>query len=287
VPFGIDAPELVDDVVGVERDELHGPDLEGVEVAAQPVAVVVDDAVVRQQEPAQVVAETVRAVEVVAGRALRPDAAGRGAGHAGLVVDAELALVVTERGHPRPVRRRAADVVAEVAPHAWRVEVVQVGVAQVAVEQVEQWRPLAIAGVLDGADGVVGVVAGLVPDVARDVQIPRRRRQVTEAREPELGPAARRGLEARPRRGRTGRAVTDLVVVPRSGLETPELHVVEVRRLAVQPVGEADRARARTGLGHVQRRRRGQPDGAARIARGYRRRRVGQGRRGLRNSAGR
>ncbi len=74
---------LVDDVVGVEADELDGADPEGVEVAAQVVAVVVGQPVVRQQEPAQVVAVAVGAVPVVARGALGGDAARRLAGPAG------------------------------------------------------------------------------------------------------------------------------------------------------------------------------------------------------------
>ena len=232
---------LVDDVVGVEGDELHRADLEAVEVPAQAVAVPVGHAVVGQQEPAQVVAVAVGAVPVVARRALGRDPARRLPGPPGVVADAELGLVVAQRGHPRAVGRRARDVDAEVPPHARRVQHVQVGVAQVAVEQVEQRGAAAVAGVLDGAHRVEGVVAGLVPDVARGVQVPGRGGQVAVAGEAEGGPAAGRGLERGAGRGRRVRPVADLVVVPRAGLQAGELHVVEVRGLAVQPVGEADR----------------------------------------------
>jgi hypothetical protein len=53
--------------------------------------------------------------------------------------------VVAQGRHPGPVRGAARDVVAEVPPHARSVVDVQVGVAQVAVEQVEQRRALSVA----------------------------------------------------------------------------------------------------------------------------------------------
>ena len=278
---------LVDDVVRVQRDELHGADLERVEVAPQPVAVPVGHAVVRQQEPAQVVAEAVRAVPVVARRALRPDPAGRLARLAGDRVGAELALVVAEGGHPRPVGRAARDVVAEVPPHARRVVDVQVGVAQVPVEQVEERRALPVARVLDRGDREPGVVAGLVPDVPRGVEVPGRGGQVAVAGEAELRPAVRRGLERRARRRRRVGAVADLVVVLRSGHQPLELHVVEVRGLPVEPVGEADRGRLPVPLGHVERLRVGHLDQPAGVVRGDRVGREGQRRGRLGDGAGR
>jgi len=277
---------LVDDVVGVDRDEHHGADLEGVEVAPQAVAVPVGHAVVRQQEPAQVVAEAVRAVPVVSRRALRRDAAGSMAGVAGDRVGAELGLVVAEGRHPGPVRGAARDVVAEVPPHARRVVHVEVGVAQVAVEQVEQRRALAVARVLDRGDRVPGVIAGLVPDVARGVEIPGRRGQVAVAGEPELRPPGRRGLERRARHRRLRRAVGDLVVVARSRLQALELHVVAVGGLPVQRVGEADRGSFPVPLRHVERPGVRQLDQPAGIARRDRLGRHRQDRRGLRHRPG-
>ena len=128
---------LIDHVVGVQRDEQHGADLERVEVAAQPVAIVVDDAVVRQEEAAQVVAVAVGAVPVVARGALGADAAFGLAWLACVVAGTEVGLVVAERRHPGAVGRRPGDVDAEVAPDAGGVRVVEVRVGDVAVQQVE------------------------------------------------------------------------------------------------------------------------------------------------------
>ena len=205
---------------------------------------------------------------------------------AGDRVGAELDLVVAEGRHPGPVRGAARDVVAEVPPHARRVVHVEVGVAQVAVEQVEQRRALAVARVLDRGDRVPGVIAGLVPDVARGVEIPGRRGQVAVAGEPELRPPGRRALERRARHRRLRRAVGDLVVVARSRLQALELHVVAVGGLPVQRVGEADRGGFPVPLRHVERpgvRQLDQPAGVARRDRPGRHR---QDRRGLRHRPG-
>src|SRR6185437_3610489 len=123
-------------------------------------------------------------------------------------------------------RRAARDVVAEVPPHAGRVVDVQVGVAQVAVEQVEKRRALAVARVLDRGDREPRVVTRLVPDVPRRVEVPGRGGEVAVAGEAELRAAVRRGLERGARRGGGVRAVADLVVVARSRLQPLELHVV-------------------------------------------------------------
>ncbi len=278
------AAVLVDDVVGVQGDELHGADLEGVEVAAQVVAVVVGHAVVRQQEAAEVVAVSVRAVPVVARGTLGRDAARCVARLTRVVAGAELGLVVAEGRHPRPVLGGPAGVDAEVPPDARGVHDVEVGVAQVAVEQMEQRRPVAVAWVLDRVHGEEGVVAGLVPDVAGLVQVPRRGREVAVAGEAVLGAASWRRLEARAGRRRRCRAVADLVVVARAWLEVPELDVVVVRRLGVQAIGEEHRGRLRIVPGDVELLGLGEADDPARVTLpdrgtgiGQRRRRLGHG----------
>src|SRR6185437_2080506 len=87
------------------------------------------------------------------------------------------------------------------------------------------------------------------------------------------------------RRGRLGRTVADLVVVPGAGLQAGQLHVVEVRRLAVQAVGEADRGGLLVVSRDVERRRLGQLDQVAAVVGDDRRSRVGQRRRGLGDGA--
>ncbi len=191
------AAVLVDHVVRVKGDELHRADLEGVEVAAQAVAVPVGDPVVRQEEAAQVMAVAVGAVPVVAGGGLCSDAAWCLAWPSCVVAGAELGLVVAEGRHPGAVGRGPGDVDAEVAPDTGGVQEVKVRVAEVAVEQVEERRALAVAGALDGVHGVERVVAGLVPLVAGGVQVEGRGREVTVGGEAELGASCRCCLEAR------------------------------------------------------------------------------------------
>ena len=121
--------------------------------------------------------------------------------------------------------------------------------------------------------------------LAGGVQVPGRGRQVTVAGEAEPGPARRCRLEAGAGCGRRARAVADLVVVPWAGLQVAQLHVVEVRGLRVEPVGEAH---ASTRAGSAWSRRAAAARAARRCGRAGARRsgpRVGQRRRGLGHGA--
>jgi hypothetical protein len=192
---------LVDHVAGVERDEQRGPDAERVPAAAES----------RHAVAGQLVTGEVRRVP------LRPVA--------------ELHLVVAQAGHPRPVRGRRLVVVAEVPPHRRLGGDVEVGVAQVAVEQVKQ----GLEG-LHGADRVGALTVGQHP-------LGVRRGQVTETGEPERRPPARRGPE-RPREGRPRVRIVvrgDRVGVAGPGAQAADLGVVGPHRLAVEAVGVGPR----------------------------------------------
>ena len=101
------APSWIDDVVRRERDEERRADPEAYQRPGKTRAVV------RQRVARQVRGESLRAV-------------------------VELDFVVAGAGHPRTKRRRGLAVVAEVGPHRGLRRRVQVRVAEIAVQQVEQ-----------------------------------------------------------------------------------------------------------------------------------------------------
>ena len=194
---------LVDDIVGVERDEQDRADAEGVPASAEARHTVIRQGVAGQ----------------VRGESLRP------------VV--ELHLVIAGAGHPGLAGGRRLVVVAEVAPHLGLDRRVQVGVAQVAVEQVEQrlegLHRLDRVGALAVGEHPVGV----------------RRGQVAEAGEAERRAALRRGPEGGAERI-GGVAVViggHRVGVGGAGPQPADPGVVGPDRLAVDPVG------VRAGLG--------------------------------------
>ena len=188
---------LEDHVVGVERDEQHRADAEGVPAAAEA-----GHPVVRQGVAGQVGGEALRAV-------------------------VELHLVVAQARHPGPVRGGGLVVVAEVAPHLGLGRGVQVRVAQVAVEQVEQR--------LEGFHRLDCVRALAVGEHPRGVG----RGQVAEAGEAERGPARRRGAE------RGAERVGGVAVVVRghrvgvrgAGPQAADAGMVGPDRLAADSVG--------------------------------------------------
>jgi hypothetical protein len=194
---------LVDDVVGVQRDEQDRADPKGIPPAAEA-----RHPVIRQRVASQVRGESLRPV-------------------------AELHLVVTRARHPRPVRGRGLIVAAEVTPDAGLAGGVQVRVAQIAVQQVEQ----RLEG-LHGLDRVGALAVGEHPvGVGRG--------QVAEAGETERSPAPGRGPEDGAERIRGVAVVVggDQVRVGRAGPQPADPGVIGPDRLAVDPVG----IRARLG----------------------------------------
>ena len=188
---------LVHHVVGVEGDEQDRPDAEAVPAPAE-----IGDVVVGQRVAGQIRGEPLRAV-------------------------VELHLVVAQAWHPGPVSGRGLVVVAEVAPHLGLHGRVQVRVAQVAVEQVEQ----RLEG-LDHLDRVRALAVGEDPGGVR-------RGQVAEAGEAERCPAVRGGPEGGGERVRGVAVVVGghRVRVGRAGPQPVDPRVVRPHRLAVDPVG--------------------------------------------------
>jgi hypothetical protein len=167
------AAVLVDHIIGVKADEEHGAHLELVKVAVVP-----RDTVVRQEETGLVgpVAESTV-----------PDPYSIPL----LGIRAELDLVVAERRHPGSVRRGPGKVDSEVPPDLRLVVGIQMGAADVTIEQVEQGR-----GALDCRHREPGVVRGLLPGVAGRIETGRGRGQVAEAGKAEPIPSRRgRGSE--------------------------------------------------------------------------------------------
>ena len=188
---------LEDHVVGVQGDEQDRADAEGVPAPAEA-----GHAIVRQRVAGQ-----------IGGESLRP------------VV--ELHLVVARARHPGPVGGRRLVVVAEVAPHLGLHGGVQVRVAQVAVQQVEQR--------LEGLDGLHRVGALAVGEHPAGVRCG----EVAEAGEAERRAAARRRAEGGAERIR-GVAVVVRghgVGVGGTGPKSADARVVGPDRLAADPVG--------------------------------------------------
>ena len=190
---------LVHHVVRAQRDEQHRADPERV-----PPPLERPEPVGRQGVPGQVRREPLRPV-------------------------AELDLVVARHRHPRPVRGRGLVVVAEVPPYLRLRRRVQVRVAEVAVQQVEQRLEL-----LHRADRVRGLAVGQDPVGVRGGE-------VAEAGEPERGPPLGRGAEHRAERVRAVPVIVggDRVAVGRAGAQPVHPRVVRPHGLAVEPVGVA------------------------------------------------
>jgi hypothetical protein len=188
---------LVDHVVGVEGDEQRRPDPEAVPASAETVHVVV-----RQRVAGQVGGEPLRSV-------------------------VEFHLVVAQARHPGPAGGRSLVVVAEVAPHLGLHGGVEIRVAQVAVQQVEQ----RLEG-LDRVDRVGALPVGEHPGGVR-------RGQVAEAGEAERLPAVRGGAEGGGERVRGVAVVVGghRVRVGGAGTQPADPRVVGPHRLAVDPVG--------------------------------------------------
>ena len=194
---------LVHHVVGVEGDEQDRADAQGVPAPAET-----RHRVIGQRVAGQVGREPLRPV-------------------------AELHLVITQARHPRPVGRRRLVVVAEVAPHLRLDAGIEVRVAQIAVQQVEQR--------LEGLDRLHRVRALAVGEHPAGV----RRAQVAEAGEAERRAALRCGAE-----GGAERIGGVVIVVGGHGVrvqgarpQPANARVVGPDRLAADPVG------VRPGLG--------------------------------------
>src|SRR5581483_1493046 len=115
---------------------------------------------------------------------------------------AELVLMVAGRGHPRPLAGAAAVVVPEIPPGADAI-LREIGIAEVAVEQMKQRLQALDAerGVTGGrrTEIVVHIDRALERHALRrgELLAQRRRALVAEAREGEWRAAARRGAEGR------------------------------------------------------------------------------------------